>query len=425
MILNFSAMSFKSSLLAVSVLAVISISCNKNIEESCTDVKSRMNESEYEFLSVGAPSQLTEAQNSMLASSNDFAFSTITSIHTSVSGSYVYSPVSMTCLLGLLSEGADGSTREEIVNALGFSKGGQQYINEFCRNLIAISKAEKELTLELASVVIAEKNFRVLETYKKSAMNWYEAYTVNMDFSDSSSLAAINGWANEKTHGKIPTVLKNTQENVPAIIMNALYFKGGWQEPFISDMTKEGGFRPETGAARKVIFMKQSAEFMYCEGDSYSAVSLPYKGGNIRMTVVLPKSGYNTSELLRGMDSKSWNSLLSSMAPATVNVTLPKFNISNNADMDEILQSLGIGEMFSGNADFSNFSECAIRVAKVFQISNISVDEVGTEAASVSVALTETSIAPSNPVEFNADHPFFFAIHTRDTKSILFAGCFR
>jgi serpin B len=63
------------------------------------------------------------------------------------------------------------------------------------------------------------------------------------------------------------------------------------------------------------------------------------------------------------------------------------------------------------------------------QVANSTVNEVGTEAAAVSVAAMDGA-SPGTPetprfVEFYANRPFIFAITEQTTGAILFLGCYR
>jgi serpin B len=62
----------------------------------------------------------------------------------------------------------------------------------------------------------------------------------------------------------------------------------------------------------------------------------------------------------------------------------------------------------------------------VLQNSTITVDEKGTEAASILTMVWAAGAAPGwkppKPFEFIADHPFCFWIMDDETNSVLFAG---
>ena len=94
---------------------------------------------EYGFLSDEAPETLSATENENVLKVNTFAVSAARQFGKTVAGNYVFSPVSLAYLLGMLSNGAAGATRDEICAALGFGAENQQDINEFCRDLMVLT----------------------------------------------------------------------------------------------------------------------------------------------------------------------------------------------------------------------------------------------------------------------------------------------
>ena len=93
-----------------------------------------------------------------------------------------------------------------------------------------------------------------------------------------------------------------------------------------------------------------------------------------------------------------------------------------------LMETLGAETMFN-TTDFSNMSEKPVYVDMIKQVANITVNEVGTEAAAVSVAAMDGA-SPGTPethrfVEFYANRPIIFAITEQTTGAILFLGCYR
>ena len=88
-----------------------------------------------------------------------------------------------------------------------------------------------------------------------------------------------------------------------------------------------------------------------------------------------------------------------------------------------MLKGLGIGELFSTDADLSGISdEKGLHIDAVIHKTFIDVDEKGTEAAAATAIMAAGAGMPPKPLQFNADHPFLYVI--RDTRSgaVLFVG---
>ena len=394
-------------------------------------------DSDYEFLASAAPASLSAEDQTRLARVNDFAFTMAGLLADMEAGeSYVYSPVSLSFLLGMLSEGAAGTTREEITAAMGFGKSGQDAMNEFCRNLmvIAATAATGDEKFELANAAVLNKGFTLLESYKKSTKNYYDAFVTTKDFEKDNVIGYVNKWASRHTHGRIEEVLKTLDPTACAILMNALYFKAGWHEVFDSYFTKEEGFTRADGQKKTVKMMRRKDMFVstpYATGKDFAAVRLDYGNpnsptpGNYSMTIILPDEGKSATDVLGSFDHDSWAALQASFSSQTVDLKLPRFDVASGMELNDILKEMGITSMFA-NADFSNMTEQAVYISLVKQVANISVDESGTEAAAVSVAVFDgASPEPPTFIPFHADHPFIFAITENTTGAILFLGCYR
>jgi len=84
-----------------------------------------------------------------------------------------------------------------------------------------------------------------------------------------------------------------------------------------------------------------------------------------------------------------------------------------------------MGRAFSDFADFSRINGVGgLYISFVKHNSFVEVNEVGTEAAAVTVTGMATTSAGSEPsfIPFIADHPFVFVIRETTTNTILFMG---
>ena len=61
-------------------------------------------------------------------------------------------------------------------------------------------------------------------------------------------------------------------------------------------------------------------------------------------------------------------------------------------------------------------------ISKVIHQSFVDVNEEGTEATAATAVVMSNGGDSSNPIEFNADHPFVFFIQHKETGQILFMG---
>lgn len=397
--------------------------------------------SQYEFLADEAPAALTKAELESVAKINGFAFRMAGQIGSLLGEkSYVYSPVSISYCLGMVSNGAAGDTRKEMCDVLGFGEGGQQELNEFNRNLMVISQraaAEGEV-LEVANAAVVSNTFNIFEKFKQSIKNFYDADVFVKDFAKDNVVDFVNAWAAKKTHDRIDHIIDDLDPNSVAIFMNALYFKASWFTPFIEAFTAAETFTPRAAAPRTEMMMRRTDDMVYYSGDKFSAVRLPYgynKGywindSNYSMTLVLPNAAYSTDDVIAGLDGASWQTVQESFGRCLVELWLPRFDIEFDKELNECFVNLGMKKAFdSAFADFSAMSDRDAYINLIKQVANISVDEKGTEAAAVTVTDMASEAGPGYeppiPVPFHCDRPFIFAITEKTTGAILFMGCYQ
>ena len=82
-------------------------------------------------------------------------------------------------------------------------------------------------------------------------------------------------------------------------------------------------------------------------------------------------------------------------------------------------RSLGIERLFDG-ADLSGIADASLSVSDIVHAANITVDEMGTEAAAATAVAIEESGAP--PAILRIDRPFMYLIYDDDNGEILFFG---
>lgn len=370
--------------------------------------------------------ELTTRSAEFASHANTFAFDFIGRVDAAAEGDYIISPLSMQFLLGMILDGARGTTADEICNVLGYGAGEVDAVNEYSLSMLQqLPKLDKKTKLSIANAIVVNKRYPLLADYKATVSEFYDAEVTNMDFSDvNGAVKKINKWCSDHTNGLVPKILDEVRESDLAYLMNAMYFKSQWKEKFPKGNTSKEAFTTEGGARISVDMMKNNEDFMYQENDDFSAVCLPYGNGAYSMTVILPEKGKTLSEVVQTLDGSSWNAFIRSMVSCNVDIWLPKFETKYHIKLNDILSAMGMPSSFdAGFADFKAMSDYALCLSFVQQDAIIKVDEEGSEAAVVSSAgMVATSVGPGTRVVFHADRPFLYLITETTTGAVLFAG---
>lgn len=334
--------------------------------------------------------------------------------------SYFVSPLSLHIALGMLLNGADTQTKEEIQKALRVS-GDMTTTNGIYKDLIDnLPLSDPKVKNTIANSVWYRNTFKVEPSYLDNLKTYFNAGVFGENFDDKATVGKINNWASDNTNGKIKKVLDEIKSDQILFLMNALYFKGDWKTQFKAENTKDENFTGTKGV-KSVKMMNMTENVKYAKRDNYQAVELPYGDGNYVMTVILPDK--STDATLASLSTGEWQALNGALKEQKTIVGLPKFTLEYEADLKKALGEMGIKAAFTDGADLSKIASPAgqLKVGMVKQNTYVGIDEKGTEAAAVTtigVVLTSVPVYPT----VVCNRPFLFVISEKQSNTILFTG---
>lgn len=366
---------------------------------------------------------LSDAQRDIIENNNAFALN----LFSQMKGfdSKVVSPMSVSYLMGMLANGADGQTRQEIMKAIGCEKVSLKDLNEFYQMMIArANHFDKATTINIADYIALNRQYQLKDGFASTMKNYYQAGIESLDFSKASTLKRINRWCSDHTDGMIPKIIEQVDADAVSYIMNAIYFNGTWTDKFDTRQTKLENFQGYTRDIKKTQMMHRNGKYQYMDNADFAAVNLPYGNGSYSMTVILPNRGKSIDEVMAGLEAKKVSELGRSMDECVVDLKLPRFTISQETSLNDIISKLGAPTMFTSGADFSNFASGNLSISKMLQKAKIEVSEEGTKASAVTMAMVAMMALRPEPrkVEFHANRPFIYMITEQSTGAILFMG---
>lgn len=366
---------------------------------------------------------LSDAQRDIVEKNNAFALN----LFSQMKGfdSKVVSPMSVSYLMGMLANGADGQTRQEIMKAIGCENVSLKDLNEFYQMMITrAGHFDKATTINIADYIALNRQYQLKDGFASTMKNYYKAGVESLDFSKASTLKRINQWCSEHTDGMIPKIIDQVDADAVSYIMNAIYFNGTWTDKFDKQQTKLENFQGYTRDIKKAQMMHRHAKYQYLDNADFAAIDLPYGNRSYSMTVILPNRGKSIDEVMAALDTKKVGELRRNMDECVVDLKLPRFTISQETTLNDIISKLGAPTMFSGSADFSNFASGNLNISKMIQKAKIEVSEEGTKASAVTMAMVAMTALRPEPrkVVFHANRPFVYMITENSTGAILFMG---
>ncbi|XP_058589166.1 serpin B9 isoform X2 [Neofelis nebulosa] len=291
-----------------------------------------------------------------------------------------YSPVSISSALAMVFLGAKGNTAAQMAQVLSLNTEKDIH-QSFQLLLTEVNKPGTQYLLRTANRLFGEKTCEFLSSFKESCLQFYHAELEQLSFAKAAeqSRKHINTWVSKKTEGKIQDLLPDSSIDAQTrlVLVNAIYFKGRWNEQFNKMYTSE----------------------------------MPFKINQVEKHLTYEKF-------------RAWTKP-DCMKSTEVEVFLPRFKLEEDYDMESVLQRLGMVDAFQGDkADFSAMSaERDLCLSKFVHKSVVEVNEEGTEAAAASAVVVVECCMVSGP-RFCADHPFLFFIRHNAANSILFCGRF-
>uniref|UniRef100_H2SLS0 Serpin peptidase inhibitor, clade A (alpha-1 antiproteinase, antitrypsin), member 1 n=2 Tax=Takifugu rubripes TaxID=31033 RepID=H2SLS0_TAKRU len=333
-----------------------------------------------------------------------------------------FSPLGISSALSVLTKGARGDTRSQLFSTLGYGAFNQSQVDEAYMHLFHMFKHNRgNQELRLGNAAAVDKTFNPLKAYMTDIKDYYSAEVLDVDFKNPAEAAAeINKYIALNTGDMIKDQVKDLDPDTAMVLINYIFFKGEWERPFNSNLTQKMDFNVDESTKVQVDMMRRTGRFdYYSDFDNHSSIiMLPYKG-NTSMMIILPNEG-KMKHVENSISKEQILHWFNSLFRMSVELMLPKFSISADASLNEVLQEMGVTNVFSDAADLSGISqEPKLKVSKVSHRAVLDVDEKGTTAA----ASTTIEIMPmSMPGTMKVDRPFLVLILERSTRSILFMG---
>ncbi|EGT58865.1 CBN-SRP-3 protein [Caenorhabditis brenneri] len=326
--------------------------------------------------------------------------------------SLVFSPLSIALVLSMVHTGARGRSKEQIGDALLNGASDDQFVNHFSDVNEKIRSGTNGVEVYVANRVYLNKGFTANPSFLAVALKNYGADAKTLDFESLTAVREINTFVKEATKAKITDIAsKDSIKNAVALLVNAIYFKGDWEDKFDGFSIADADFTTYSGHVKKVKFMK---EFMWDRGyssdDIFQVLHLGYADQQFQFSVFLPKERNTLTKALEKLDARRFKTLLSNVRRTFMNTQLPKFTIEREINLKTHLEFLGITDIFSDSANLSGLAK-NIKISGGVHKAIIEVNEDGTVAAAATMAkAVPMSMRMETPVDFKADHPFMFTL---------------
>ncbi|XP_077322821.1 serine protease inhibitor A6-like [Lithobates pipiens] len=336
----------------------------------------------------------------------------------------VLSPFSISSAFSMLLLGAQSKTHQEILEGLSLNnkKSTESELHQAYSTLLhLLNEPKSSLQVDIGNALFVEKTLTLLKSFEDDLKNLYHAEIRKTDFNDPpEATKEVNEYVKNKTEGKIKELVKEFSGDTKLALVNYVLFKGEWQDTFNAAFTRTQKFKVDTNTAVDVPMMRRTGQYNHYRDTKLpcTVVELPYKD-NASMIIAVAEPG-KIREVEQGLSAETIQRWRTSWRKWTIELSVPKFNITSKINLKDELPKVGIKTPFTNAADFSGITgNLGLKVGSAIHQAVINVDEGGTEAAAATVVeMVNYSLPPSIYI----DKPFIFFMFEQTTNSILFMG---
>lgn len=309
-----------------------------------------------------------------------------------------YSPSSLSIALAMTALGARGDTATQMAKAL-HCKGMPRYQlrseeQDFLDVLLEMNTASNELLT--VNRLFLQKNFSLEQEFVEGTKTFFHAEIALVDYQTDPDGARkeVNDWVEEKTKQKIKNLIAEKVFNARTrlTLVNAIYFKGFWQNQFDEQATLKQHFIVSESEKTEVQMMHLTKNFRHVHDGGVLAcqiLELPYQGEDLSMVILLPHDTHGLAKLEEDLTHERLQQAIASVSqshPQKVEVSLPRFKLTQQFALNDVLANMGATDMFDElKADFSGMSRGPekLHVSHVIHKTFVEVNEKGTEVGTI------------------------------------------
>ncbi|XP_054302288.1 serpin E3 [Pongo pygmaeus] len=346
---------------------------------------------------------------------------------------FVISPAGVSLPLEILQFGAEGSTGQQLADALGYTVHDKR-VKDFLHAVYAtLPTSSQGAEMELACNLFVQVGTPLSPCFVEQVSSWANSSLEPADLSEPNSTAIqTSEGASRQTAGEGPSEGPGgwLWEQVSAafaqlVLVSTMSFQGTWRKRFSSTDTQILPFTCAHGLILQVPMMHQMAEVNYGQfqdtaGHQVGVLELPYLGSAVSLFLVLPRDKDTPlSHIEPHLTASTIHLWTTSLRRARMDVFLPRFRIQNQFNLKSILNSWGVTDLFDPlKANLKGISgQDGFYVSEAIHKAKIEVLEEGTKASGATALLL---LKRSRIPIFKADRPFIYFLREPNTGITVF-----
>ena len=345
----------------------------------------------------------------------------------------VFSPLNTFMALAMLAEITDGSSRAQVLDALGVADL-ETLRDKAYRVWNANYSNDGAVTSILGNSVWLSDGLEYRQEVLDTLALSYFASSFRGDFSDDRYRNAMRQWISEQTGGLLQQQAGNLDLSPETVLtlLSTLYFRAKWSDEFSESNTEDAVFHGKSGDASVPFMHRDDEHGAYYFGERFGAVRLYLREGGA-MWFLLPDEGVTPDALFRDTEAQALMAVMDDWEAQEnypnhkslkIHLSLPRFDVSSELDLEQAVASLGVTDVFDiSQADLTPLTESVpVAVDQIRHGARVAIDEEGVTAAAFTAIIgVGEAMPPEEEIDFVLDRPFAFVITGLDGLP-LFAG---
>ncbi|KAM4633144.1 serpin peptidase inhibitor, clade A (alpha-1 antiproteinase, antitrypsin), member 10a [Polymixia lowei] len=355
-----------------------------------------------------------------LSSKNaDFAARVYRALSSRTDENVFLSPFTLSMGVAALMSGADGSTRQQLLEALGLTSLDTQRIPDLFQNLKNSITEGGEFPIRQGIALLPSQGFPVSSAYQNLVQNKYDGNAQSLSYNSKEAQTTINNWAQTRTGDQLREVVSSLDSQIQLLLITVVYYQSQFALAFNTSFTQDERFYVDKYHIIQVPMMFRSDKYHLAYDGSLKlgVLKLPMSDG-AAMLVLLPDENVDITSIEEEITAERFQGWLRQLKKIKLEVQLPRFLLERTYSLQDILEGLGVQEVFQDNADLSLITgEKGLKLTQVLHKAAITVDESSNTATG-----GEVKPFDSLPPRLTVNRPFLFLIYHEKTSSILFMG---
>ena len=316
----------------------------------------------------------------------------------------VISPFRLMAVLYVLSEFVENKEdKTKLIDLLSSDNTTIDYLKQFSN--------EDFIETQIATSLWLDRNVTTSALFRTIANDWKIEPKLFSETAEQTQKLMVS-YVSEKTGGLVNSIPFKLSNDVKPILIDSLYFKAKWMNPFDSQHTRKGTFYSVDGR-QQVDFMNVGLHTNYYSDNNFESIEIPYepspKNRLFSMRIYMPHKGNDLDSIIDKIKS------IEHCANCSIILCLPKFTICGSTNISDLLNIKDI--------DLNLLSTSVpLAIEQIIQQGTVSVSEKGTDAGMATYCKMMNGSAPRKIIKVKINRPFIFEIVEAKSRIRLFSG---